>query len=467
MGYGIHTSCRLSPWGGNSDPVEFARRCPGNPQVDNARPEELEIVCGEHSLLYGRPTTGDSKEVTLPVKEVVNHPSFSMGFEGEKKEGPYSGYDLAVYKVHLNSVLRAKMKERRLWPACLPKGEEEYLGSRALWVGWDDPGLRSRPQNTASYTTQEYIAAHRPRQVQLEASPCQDPAWMNSSTFYPAGTQCFQDPTWFSCPDYGNTGSGVFRPFAAPDGEARFAYTGPLSMTKGCDQTWIDADGSPGTEDPGIVFSASNPSVVTDLRCHLPWVAEQYGMRMEEGYTVPAFCHVSVGVWGDLEQASCKGQEMMHGAATPNLAIDSCDFSFDGKPTINGRPTFLPEMLYDKCILFSRGAVSLLSKTFKLDLPDKVSTYGYLCANSTGALLNCAANCRGVDPNAMACGGIAVLAATAAVGVSYLGLGAAGLAVGGGSMARVACMTPFCKARSGQCCLLNLVRGRIRCPTQC
>ena len=217
VGYGIRTSCRSRP---DSDQEEFQRRCPGTPRLDWAKPGELQIVCGEHSLLFGAPNTYDSKEVALSVTEVINHPQFDIGLADGPKEGPYGGFDIAVYKVR-DSVLKAKMERRKLWPACLPKPESSYANRRGLWVGWDLPDRRNRTQNIASYTAKEYIASHLPSQIQLEKVACEDPAWMGSDTFYPAGTQCFQDPTFFSCFDYGNGGSGVVRKLNTLDGTDR------------------------------------------------------------------------------------------------------------------------------------------------------------------------------------------------------------------------------------------------------
>ena len=223
---------------------------------------------------------------------------------------------------------------------------------------------------------------------------------------------------------------------------SRYAYTGPLSMTKGCDQTWIDSDGIRDTPNTGITFSSSNAAVFTDLRCYLPWVAQQYGMRMPSSFVRPGSCDRSFGDRADLEQRECRGQEALVGRAITSQTWDFCDFTFEGKPTMEGIPTFLPSMLYDKCILYSRGTVSLLSRTFRINQPDKISTYGYLCANSRGVLLNCAANCRGVDPNAMAAAGIAVLAAASIGAIGYLAAGT-GLAAGGASVARMTCTIPW------------------------
>ena len=172
-------------------------------------------------------------------------------------------------------------------------------------------------------------------------------------------------------------------------------------MTKGCDQTWIDSDGIGNTPNTGITFSSSNAAVFTDLRCYLPWVAQQYGMRMPSSFVRPGSCDRSVGDQTDLEQRQCRGQEALVGRAKSSLTWD-----------------------------------------FRINQPDKISTYGYLCANSRGVLLNCAANCRGVDPNAMAAAGIAVLAAASIGAIGYLAAGT-GLAAGGVSVARMACTIPW------------------------
>ena len=70
---------------------------------------------------------------------------------------------------------------------------------------------------------------------------CQDPDWMRTNltgggTFYPAGTGCYRDPSQGSCFSFGNSGGGVIRKFGE---EERFAFTGPLSMSKSCDSIYI------------------------------------------------------------------------------------------------------------------------------------------------------------------------------------------------------------------------------------
>ena len=91
---------------------------------------------------------------------------------------------------------------------------------------------------------------------------------VNKDTFYPAGTKCYVDPSRSSCFLFGNSGSGVLRKFT-PD---KYAFTGPLSMSKSCDQIWI--------VDKQITYSAENPGIFTDAYCYLPWIAGMYGMKI-------------------------------------------------------------------------------------------------------------------------------------------------------------------------------------------
>ena len=73
---------------------------------------------------------------------------------------------------------------------------------------------------------------------------------MNTSTFYPVGTECYRDPSRSSCFVFGNSGSGALRK-VSKDGEDRYAFTGPLSMTKSCDSVYIF--------DNQISYNSANP----------------------------------------------------------------------------------------------------------------------------------------------------------------------------------------------------------------
>ena len=142
-----------------------------------------------------------------------------------------------------------------------------------------------------------------------------DPAWMrsnedneakrrqfsNEDTFYPAGTECYRDPSQGSCFLFGNSGSGLVRPFnkSSPD---QHAYTGPLSMSKSCDQIWL--------LNKAIQYSSENPGVFTDAYCYLPWIAAVYGMKLPESYTSKESCSKTIGNKNNINLEDCMGQDV-------------------------------------------------------------------------------------------------------------------------------------------------------------
>ena len=138
---------------------------------------------------------------------------------------------------------------------------------------------------------------------------CKDPAWMRSDsnsqfseeTFYPAGTECYRDPSQGSCFLFGNSGSGLVRQFneSSPN---QYAYTGPLSMSKSCDQIWILGN--------AIQYSSENPGVFTDAYCYLPWIAAMYGMKLPEDYTSKESCSRTIGNKSNINLEDCMGQDV-------------------------------------------------------------------------------------------------------------------------------------------------------------
>ena len=123
---------------------------------------------------------------------------------------------------------------------------------------------------------------------------------MKTSTFYPAGTECYRDPTQGSCFSFGNSGSGALRKTTI-DGEERFSFAGPLSMTKSCDSVFIF--------DNQISYSSANPGIFTDAHCYLPWIAAAYGMKLPEGFTYKTSCGESKGQRDVIDEAVCWGQD--------------------------------------------------------------------------------------------------------------------------------------------------------------
>ena len=135
---------------------------------------------------------------------------------------------------------------------------------------------------------------------QVEKTECKDPEWMKTDTFYPAGTECYRDPSQSSCFLFGNSGSGALRRITK-DGEERYAFTGPLSMTKSCDSVYIF--------DNQISYSSGNPGIFTDAYCYLPWIAAIYGMKLPKGYTKKPSCGESKGRRDAIDEAICLGQD--------------------------------------------------------------------------------------------------------------------------------------------------------------
>ena len=123
---------------------------------------------------------------------------------------------------------------------------------------------------------------------------------MNTSTFYPAATECYRDPSQGSCFSFGNSGSGAMRKTTI-DGEERYAFAGPLSMTKSCDSVFIF--------DNQISSSSANPGVFTDAHCYLPWIAASYGMKLPKGYTSKPSCGESKGRRDVIQETECLGQD--------------------------------------------------------------------------------------------------------------------------------------------------------------
>ena len=136
---------------------------------------------------------------------------------------------------------------------------------------------------------------------------CKDPAWMRSNsnafskeeTFYPAGTECYRDPSQGSCFLFGNSGSGLVRKFNKSS-PSQHAFTGPLSMSKSCDQIQI--------YDNTIQYSSENPGVFTDAYCYLPWIAAMYGMKLPVNYTSKDSCGKTIGKKGNINLEDCVGQ---------------------------------------------------------------------------------------------------------------------------------------------------------------
>ena len=168
---------------------------------------------------------------------------------------------------------------------------------------------------------------------------CRDPSWMRTSTwiqangttrdtFYPAGTKCYVDPSRSSCFLFGNSGSGVIRSITPKSNElglskesTQYAYTGPLSMSKSCDDITI--------MDEKISYGAENPGIFTDAYCYLPWIASEYGMRLPDGYVRPSSCDQTIGDRRNINLTECTGRETKLDQHQDSLTseVKKCNFN--------------------------------------------------------------------------------------------------------------------------------------------
>ena len=272
----------------------------------------------------------------LAIDRITNHPNYDPGSQDDRggdMKGPYAGYDIAVYHLTEESKTKLKknMKKEALWPACLPKKLSEYVGSKGIFSGWLDqePSYRVSTNKISAYEF-NYLTLQT---TLVETVPCRDPVWMrsttssfyNEDTFYPKGTECFRDTTQASCFLFGNSGSGVVRQFSKTSSqEEQYAFTGPLSMSKSCDQILI--------VDNKITYSSENPGVFTDAYCYLPWIAAMYGMKLPESYIPNASCGRSTGHRRNIDRPMCRGRDAENlnrgGEDPPPPEIRECDFTY-------------------------------------------------------------------------------------------------------------------------------------------
>ena len=210
--------------------------CPANPDDAKyviAEPEDLQIVCRVHNVGPVPESETEEEEIVVSVTAFANHPQFEADDDkGSQTGGPYKGYDISVYHVDDRNL---RLEEGKLWPACLPRFNLDDL-DQAFFAGWKDQEplyALDGDVKVSAITDNDYL----PRRVQVfRRVPCKDPEWMESDTFYPARTLCYRDPSQGSCFQHGNSGSSVMTFFNTADGIGSYAFTGPLSMHKGCDK---------------------------------------------------------------------------------------------------------------------------------------------------------------------------------------------------------------------------------------
>ena len=232
----VETCCCLPP--GVTGSCKESSFCPTLTDYVPAQPRDLQIICNRLSIEGGIPEdfTVDEKEFVFQVTKIAGHPQYQKATNdsdtAKNPKGPYTGFDISVYHVD-DSDPDLALEERVLWPACLPRTNGSDSSNLDFFAGWNDPlpPYRLFEDDTRKETATAFI----PRIVPVQNVTCADPAWMKSTTYYPSGTVCYKDPSEGSCFQFGNSGASVMTYFREDNRDA-YAFTGPLSMHKGCDK---------------------------------------------------------------------------------------------------------------------------------------------------------------------------------------------------------------------------------------
>ncbi len=426
--------------------------CGQNPNYQVADPRDFQIAC---NLVIQEPfPQGKSKLNTkiLNIKEIRIHPGYIPLQNNNQKGGPTDGYDISVYIVDDTNFT---MNQNFTWPACLPKQEHLYMkGNQGILAGWTAPTPFYYLFSGTTIRTYE-LGQLWQSEALYERVSCNDPSWMNSSTYYPNGTACYTDAAWASSVNFGMSGSGVMRPFLYFNENkttTRHSWAGPLSFSRGGDHVVRRGGPAPGT----FAFSpySSNLAVFTDALCYMDWIAAQYNLRLPADFVIPQSCFQSSGSKNDVNKVRCLSRQLK--LRYLFNATHQCNFT-----------------VQKQCKLYSQEP----------KLRPATNENFFTCKNVNNQTAICANNCPGVDPNAVVVGGEAALLSLAAVySVAQVGPNLAGPVLGAGSIltmmglgrvsmnmrSTAACPAGQCRAaQDRKCCTLRTVRGQLVCPTSC
>ena len=233
-------------------------------------------MCGEQSIQVESHFYSNENEILLHIKEIINNPRYDP-------ERMTDGYDIAVYIVDDTDLRNSTYFNRdNIWPACLPREEDEYVSQNGLaekgyLAGWDIGNPRD-PGFVVQYLNERY----NQKQMQMEKVDCLDIEYngAKTDTYYPPRSKCFRSPTYNTCPNFGTSGSGIVRRFKS-SGYNRYSFQGPMSFHRGCIDIGIQSSTG---GDLGTVYQSYNPTVFADAICYLSWIAQMYGMRIPDDF---------------------------------------------------------------------------------------------------------------------------------------------------------------------------------------
>ena len=80
----------------------------------------------------------------------------------------------------------------------------------------------------------------------------------------------------------------------------QYSFTGPLSMSKGCDEA-MEVD-NPNTDLNDYIYRGSNVAVATDATCYMDWIADQFNLKLEKEYERKTSCFTPSGDRKDIDR---------------------------------------------------------------------------------------------------------------------------------------------------------------------
>jgi hypothetical protein len=111
--------------------------CGLNSTYQKADPRDLQIACNvplQEPLPLG---LTELNTTVFTIREIRIHPQYTPPNSDNLEGGPKDGYDISVYIVNDRNF---QMNSSFIWPACLPKSEENYIkGNRGILAGWIAP----------------------------------------------------------------------------------------------------------------------------------------------------------------------------------------------------------------------------------------------------------------------------------------------------------------------------------------
>merc|ERR1719278_379565 len=257
-------------------------KCGTDPTAVEMDGSDAEIICGEWQTgSTSQNASGEEYNVVLPIVEIIRSPAFDAG-----GRGPGGGSDIAVFKV--NDAGLQNPRKHKIYPACLPPKDRNQMEREGVHSGWSKPPplhfLERYGKGYLPFYSDFFKQWHYRMKIQEK---CADPVKTQafglpiqypSDTYYPPGTVCAVDVTSQSCFSTGDSGSPLM--VREEDRPMRYFIEGVLSFVKGCEQFVFGARNANRTIF-NLLQNSENPAAYAKLSCHLPWIAEQYGLSYD------------------------------------------------------------------------------------------------------------------------------------------------------------------------------------------